>query len=45
MESVETFEEGYFEVEHHDEQADEHSAQNCGSLQDLGSESGQAGLP
>jgi hypothetical protein len=43
--SVETFEEDYFEVKRHDEQADEHRAQNDGSFQDLGSESPQAGFP
>jgi hypothetical protein len=39
VESVETFEEAYFEVKRHHEQADEHKAQNAGSIQDLGSES------
>jgi hypothetical protein len=38
MEPVETFEENYFEVKRHHEQADEQRAQNGGSLQDLGSE-------
>jgi hypothetical protein len=42
MGSVETFEEAYFKAKRHDEQADEQRAQNGGSLQDLGSESGQA---
>jgi len=45
MGSVETFEEGYFEVKRHHEQPDEQRAQNDGSLQDLGSESAQAGFP
>jgi hypothetical protein len=45
MGSIETFEEAYFEVERHDEQADEQRARNGGSLQDLGSESAQAGFP
>ena len=45
MGSVEIFEEGYFEVKRHHEQPDEQRAQNDGSLQDLGSESAQAGFP
>jgi len=45
MGSFETFEEAYFEVKRHHEQADEHRAQNGGSLQDLGSESAQDGFP
>jgi hypothetical protein len=43
--SVETFEEAYFEVKRHHEQPDEDRAQNGGSIQDLGSESAQAGFP
>jgi len=45
MESVETFEKAYFEVKSHHEQVDEHRAHNGGSLQNLGSESAQAGYP
>ena len=45
MGSFEIFEEPYFEVKRHHDQADEHRAQNIGSLQDLGSESAQARFP
>jgi hypothetical protein len=45
MGSVETFEEDYFDVKRHHEQADEPRAQNGGRLQDFGSESAQAGFP
>jgi hypothetical protein len=41
VESLETFEEAYFEVKRHDEQADEQRAQNGDSLQDLAAKSAQ----
>jgi hypothetical protein len=44
MELFETFEEPYFEIKRHPEQADELRPQNGDGLQDLGSKSAQAGF-